>query len=77
MLADTARAVQQLDSLIAKVPSTLFGDKALLLMADILTDKHEIQSAVAALTTLLVQYPNSIYTPLTRELIRKLRGDIQ
>lgn len=71
---DTA-ASAMLDMLIADVPETIFGDKALWTKAVIASRNNDVPSAVDALTTLLVQYPKSILLPTARERLRALRGD--
>ena len=74
-IGSDAEAEQQIEPLIARIPETYLGDRALVLAADILERSGDRDGAVAALTTLLVQYPRSILAPETRERIRRLRGD--
>jgi tetratricopeptide (TPR) repeat protein len=71
----TDEATRLLNAIVGKIPTTLVGDRALVLIADILEDQGDREGAITALTTLLVQYPRSIYAPTSRERIRKLRGD--
>jgi TolA-binding protein len=74
-LSDTASASSQLEPIVARIPESTVGDRALVLIASILIQKGDRQGAIAALTTLLVQYPRSILAPTSRERIRRLRGD--
>ena len=64
-----------LQPIIARIPETIYGDRALVLTADLLESRGDIEGAISALTTLLVQYPRSILAPDSRERIRALRGD--
>ena len=68
-------ADQHLEPIIARIPESIYGDRALVLAADLLVANGDTEGAIAALTTLLVQYPRSILAPDTRERIRQLRGD--
>ena len=68
-------ADRHLEPIIARIPETIYGDRALVLTADLLEARGDREGAIAALTTLLVQYPRSILAPDTRERIRTLRGD--
>ncbi|RPI67303.1 MAG: hypothetical protein EHM43_08840 [Ignavibacteriae bacterium] len=71
----TDRARTTLETVIARVPDSIFGDRALVLLADCYERQGQASEAIAALTTLLVQYPRSILAPSSRERIRRLRGD--
>ena len=71
----TAESESVLEGLLQRVPDTIFGDRALVLAADILEQRGDVDGAIAALTSVLVQYPRSILVPETRERIRRLRGD--
>jgi tetratricopeptide (TPR) repeat protein len=71
----TDRARTTLEAVIARVPDSIFGDRALVLLADCYERQGQTSEAIAALTTLLVQYPRSILAPSSRERIRRLRGD--
>jgi len=71
---DTA-ATTMLDLLIADVPSTIFGDKALWTKAQLAVSNNNLPAAIDTLTALLVQYPKSILLPVARERLRALRGD--
>jgi outer membrane protein assembly factor BamD (BamD/ComL family) len=68
-------AMTLLDAIIADVPETIFGDRALFRKAELALRRKDVSSAVDALTILLVQYPRSIFVPDARERIRALRGD--
>lgn len=68
-------AMTLLDAIIADVPETIFGDRALFRKAELALRRKDVPSAVDALTILLVQYPRSIFVPDARERIRALRGD--
>lgn len=68
-------ALTLLDVIIAEVPETIFGDRALFRKAELALRRKDVPSAVDALTILLVQYPRSIFVPDARERIRALRGD--
>lgn len=68
-------ADSQLIAILERIPDTIYGDRALLITADMLERRGDVQGAIAALTSLLVQYPRSILSPSARERIRKLRGD--
>lgn len=74
-LGKQAEADSQLVAVLDRIPDTIYGDKALIISADVLERRGDVQGAIAALTTLLVQYPRSILAPSARERIRKLRGD--
>lgn len=64
-----------LNELLGRVPSSIYGDRALVLTAEILVKRGDLDGAIAALTAVLVQYPQSILVPESRERIRHLRGD--
>ncbi|NQW30370.1 MAG: tetratricopeptide repeat protein [Ignavibacteria bacterium] len=66
---------EPLQFLISRVPETIYGDRSLVLAADIFELQDDKLNAIAALTTLLVQYPKSIIVPQARQRIRLLRGD--
>lgn len=72
-------AIQQcqepIQFLISRIPDTIYGDQALVLAADVFELQNDKTNAIAALTTLLVQYPKSILVPQARQRIRILRGD--
>ena len=74
-LGMVAESEAVLEGLLQRVPDTIFGDRALVLAADILVQRGDYDGAIAALTSVLVQYPRSILVPETRERIRRLRGD--
>ncbi len=75
-LQDTAAAMRSLEPIIARIPESSVGDRALILVADIMEQQGDVQGALSTLTTLLVQYPRSIFTPTCRARVRKLRGDV-
>ena len=68
-------AMTLLDAIIADVPETIFGDRALFRKAELALRRKDVPMAVDALTVLLVQYPRSILLPDARERLRALRGD--
>ncbi|MBI2793459.1 MAG: tetratricopeptide repeat protein [Ignavibacteria bacterium] len=74
-LGQQEAADSQLVAILDRIPDTIYGDKALIITADVLERRGDVQGAIAALTSLLVQYPRSILAPSARERIRKLRGD--
>ena len=74
-LKDDSLATVPLHSVLERVPETIWGDRALLRLADIEERQGNIAAAIEALTTLLVAYPRSIFVPPARDRIRTLRGD--
>lgn len=74
-IGEEAAADSQLIAIIDRIPESTYGDQALVLAADVLERRKDIQGAISALTSLLVQYPRSILAPSARERIRRLRGD--
>lgn len=74
-LGQWADAATQIEPVIARIPESIYGDRALVLTANILERQGDVDGAISALTTLLVQYPRSVLAPEVRERIRRLRGD--
>ena len=74
-MGQTERARTSIEAVIARIPDSIFGDRALVLLADCHERLGNTTEAIASLTTLLVQYPRSILAPTSRERIRRLRGD--
>lgn len=72
---DTIAVLNQLKSVLLRIPESTVGDRALQIVADLYERSGRIQEALDTLTTLLVQYPRSILAPQCRERIRRLRGD--
>jgi len=70
-----AEAVPVLQRLMERIPETIYGDRAMLLVAGIQERQGDRTGAITTLTNLLVQYPRSILLPEARERIRRLRGD--
>ncbi len=64
-----------IEEILPSIPESIFGDRALVLVADILQRRGDVQGALQALDALLVNYPRSILVPNARERIRRLRGD--
>ncbi len=60
---------------LLKFPEALYGDKAMIMLANIYNASGEKDKALGVLTDLLARYPHSIYVQEARDKIRKLRGD--
>jgi tetratricopeptide (TPR) repeat protein len=72
----TDDAEKALQPVLLRVPESIVGDRALLIHASIEESRGQRTAAIATLTTILTQYPRSIYGPMVRERIRVLRGDV-
>jgi len=66
---------KELNTLLEKYPSSIFGDQTYYLLAQNQIAENENEKAIESLTQILVKYTNSILTQETRALIRKLRGE--
>jgi hypothetical protein len=66
--------VEVLAPVVARVPESVYGDKALFLLASAVSTTQP-EKAKELLTILLANYPRSIFVPRSRERIRQLRGD--
>jgi tetratricopeptide (TPR) repeat protein len=75
VMGDTLKAEPFLLAILQRIPESIYGDKALWLLASVSEFKTDIKSAMQYLESLLMNYPRSILIPDTRERIRKLRGD--
>lgn len=73
--ADDQSAARLIEPVIARIPESLVGDRALALIAEIYERRGQTDDAISALTTLLVQYPLSILAPTARDQIRRLRAE--
>lgn len=60
---------------LQKFPEAIYGDKAMLLLAQMYDAAGAKDKAINILTELLARYPRSIYLQEAREKVRKLRGD--
>lgn len=65
-----------LQTLTERTPESLYGDRAMFLLAEILERRGDRKGALEMLTNLIVQYPRSIHVPESRTRIRRLRGDV-
>jgi thioredoxin-like negative regulator of GroEL len=74
-LIDKDKALKETQTFIATYPESINTDRIQFLIADILISKGQNNEAIAALTDILVRFPNSRYIRKSRELIRTLRGD--
>ena len=63
------------DSVLANVPTSIYGDRALVMKADFQEARGDRAAAIATLTSLLELYPRSILVPDARDRVRRLRGD--
>ncbi len=72
---DKERALSEAQTFIAVYPESNNTDRILFLLAEIYSAKSQNAEAIAALTDILVRFPNSRYIRKSRELIRLLRGD--
>jgi outer membrane protein assembly factor BamD (BamD/ComL family) len=72
---DKERALSEAQTFIAVYPESNNTDRILFLLAEIYSAKSQNAEAIAALTDILVRFPNSRYLRKSRELIRLLRGD--
>jgi len=73
---DDAAAQPLLKTLTERTPESLYGDRAMFLLAEILERGGNRKGALEMLTNLIVQYPRSIHVPEARTRIRRLRGDV-
>ncbi|MDZ4746752.1 MAG: tetratricopeptide repeat protein [bacterium] len=71
-----AAAQPLLKTLTASTPESLYADRAMFLLAEILERRGDNKGALEMLTNLIVQYPRSIHVPEARTRIRRLRGDV-
>ncbi|MCX6140045.1 MAG: tetratricopeptide repeat protein [Candidatus Kapabacteria bacterium] len=74
-LQEDETAEPLLREIIANIPDTIYGDRALSLLADHQVRIGDKQGALQTLNSLLVHYPRSILVPTVRDRIRVLRGD--
>lgn len=68
-------ALSPAQHVLDRVPETIWGDRVLLRLSEIEERAGDIPAAMKALNALLVAYPRSIYLPVARDRIRRLRGD--
>jgi tetratricopeptide (TPR) repeat protein len=69
-----AQAAHYFAELIKRFPETIYADRALWGLALAANAAGDRQQAIALLTQLLTQFPNSIYVPRARLIVRSLRG---
>lgn len=74
-LIEKDKALKETQSFIATYPESINTDRIQFLIAEIHISKGQNNEAIAALTDILVRFPNSRYIRKSRELIRTLRGD--
>ncbi len=71
-----ATAQPLLQTLTEHTPESLYGDRAMFLLSEILERRGDLKGALEMLTNMIVQYPRSIHVPEARSRIRRLRGDV-
>ncbi|OGU13491.1 MAG: hypothetical protein A2X61_11600 [Ignavibacteria bacterium GWB2_35_12] len=72
--ADYIQVRKLLLNLLEKIPDTIYGDIAHLLIGDSFLDEKNTDDAVKYYTQLIVKYPRSIYLQEVRDKIRKIRA---
>ncbi len=75
MMRDDSLALIPLRTIAERIPETIWGDRVLLRLSEIDERSGDVAAAMQALNALLVAYPRSIFAPVARDRIRKLRGD--
>ncbi|MEN3027388.1 MAG: tetratricopeptide repeat protein [Chlorobiota bacterium] len=71
--SDLNEAQRLITRLLAEKDDVLYGDRALLLLGDILEQQRRHGEAVAVYQQLLMRYPTSIYSPEARRRLQRLR----
>lgn len=67
-------SISTLNSLLEKIPDTIYGDYVLLLIGDTYCALLKNELAIKSYTEILTKYPRSIYLQQARDKIRKLRS---
>ncbi|MCS7177257.1 MAG: tetratricopeptide repeat protein [Candidatus Kapabacteria bacterium] len=71
--SDLNEAQRLITRLLAEKDDVLYGDRALLLLGDILEQQQRHREAIAVYQQLLMRYPTSIYSPEARRRLQRLR----
>jgi len=70
------KALEEYSSFLIQYPESIRTDKVLFTIGEMNIIQGEIEKAIISFTDILVRFPNSMYAKKTRDIIRRLRGDV-
>ena len=75
-LKDVNKASEEYYRFLTLYPESIRTDKVLYTIGEMNIIQGEKEKAIISFTDILVRYPNSMYVKKSRDIIRKLRGDV-
>jgi tetratricopeptide (TPR) repeat protein len=75
-LKNINKAIEEYSRFLTLYPESIRTDKVLYTIGEMNILQGEKEKAIISFTDILVRYPNSMYVKKSREIIRKLRGDV-
>ena len=75
-LKDVNKAIEEYYRFLTLYPESIRTDKVLYTIGEMNIIQGEKEKAIISFTDILVRYPNSMYVKKSRDIIRKLRGDV-